>query len=100
MGLFDETEDDATPPLVEIRSYLALAIQIGAPAYNSGDRRGCFEVYCCTARLLVNTLKGADRVRQHLRLALERCAVVADVDEQAWIMRRAFDAVLDNVQDN
>ena len=30
-------------PLTVIRSYLALAIQIGAPAYNHGDHRGCYE---------------------------------------------------------
>jgi hypothetical protein len=30
-----------------------------------------------------------------LRTALERCATIPDVNEQAWIMRRAFDAILD-----
>src|SRR3954447_25046673 len=98
MGLFDETDDGPTPIAV-VRSYLALAIQIGAPAYNGGDRRGCYEVYACTARLLVNAIKGADGATNVLRAALERCASAVDVDEQAWIMRRAFDAILNDVED-
>jgi len=81
-------------PLKVIRSYLALAIQIGAPAYNHGDHRGCYEVYACTARMLINALEGADEARQTLREALERCSSVPDVNQQAWIMRHAFDAIL------
>jgi hypothetical protein len=101
MALFDEDDSGASvAPLRFIRTYLALAIQIGAPAYNAGDHRGCYEVYACTARLLVNGVKGADAARDQLKDALERCATVADVNQQAWILRRAFDAVLDETQDN
>ncbi len=81
-------------PLRVIRAFLAQAIQIGAPAYNAGDQRGCYEVYACTARLLLQTVTGADESKQVLRHALQRCATVVDVNEQAWIMRHAFDAVL------
>jgi hypothetical protein len=81
-------------PLGVIRSYLALAIQLGAPAYNQGDPRGCYEVYACTARMLLTAVEGADDARQRLREALERCSTEPDVDRQAWIMRHAFDAVL------
>ena len=93
MGLFDEP-DDGPPPIAVVRSYLALAIQIGAPAYNGGDHRGCYEVYACTARMLVHVVKGADGAKARLTQALERCATVVDVNEQAWIMRHAFDAIL------
>lgn len=97
MGLFDEKDDDAdSGPLRTIRSYLSLAIQIGAPAYNHGDLRGCYEVYACTARLLLKAVKGADDDKQVLRDALERCATLGDVNEQAWIMRRSFDAILED----
>jgi hypothetical protein len=82
-------------PLTVIRSYLALAIQIGAPAYNHGDHRGCYEVYACTARMLLQALEGAKSARDLLREALERCSTVVDVNQQAWIMRHAFDAILD-----
>jgi hypothetical protein len=77
-----------------IRSYLALAIQIGAPAYNGGDHRGCYEVYACTARMLLRAVDGAESDKQLLRKALEQCSTVPDVNEQAWILRHAFDAVL------
>jgi hypothetical protein len=101
MGLFDDDEpDDPLKPLKVVRSYLALAIQIGAPAYNGGDQRGCYEVYACTARLLLQAVKGADGAKAQLREALERCATTVDVGEQAWIMRHAFDAILNDVEDN
>ena len=81
-------------PLMVIRSYLSLAIQIGAPAYNHGDHRGCYEVYACTARMLLQAVEGADEAKELLKKALQRAVTVADVNEQAWIMRHAFDAIL------
>ena len=81
-------------PVAVIRSYLALAIQIGAPVYNSGDPRGCYEVYACTARMLLRVVSGGEEAKQTLREGLQRAALEPDVNEQAWIMRRAFDAVL------
>ena len=96
MGLFDDEASKAAGPLKTIRAYLAMAIQIGAPAYNHGDVRGCYDVYACTARLLLRAIEGADDDKQVLRTALERCAALSDVNEQAWIMRRAFDAILDS----
>jgi hypothetical protein len=95
MGLFDE-DDNGKPAdaLAVIRSYLAMAIQIGAPAYNGGDHRGCYEVYACTARLLLHSIKGADDFKRLLEQALKRASTVPDVNQQAWIMRHAFDAIL------
>jgi hypothetical protein len=92
--LSSSNPENPPDPLLFLRAFLAQAIQIGAPAYNSGDHRGCYEVYACTARLLLQTVTGADDSKQVLRHALQRCATVVDVTEQAWIMRRAFDAVL------
>lgn len=95
MSLFDE-HDDQPFPIAVVRNYLSLAIRIGAPAYNAGDHRGCYEVYACTARLLVHTLKEkeADAAIRALDEALHRCVAEVDVNEQAWILRRAFDAIL------
>jgi hypothetical protein len=84
----------ASTPATELRLYLALAIRLGAPAYNAGDHRGCYETYACTARLLVHTVEGEEEARARLRRALERCSLTVDVNAQAWIMRRAFDAIL------
>ena len=81
-------------PLDVIRYYLATAIQIGAPVYNSGDHRGCYDVYACTARMLLQAVQGADDAKRLLKEALERSSVVGDVNQQAWIMRHAFDEVL------
>jgi hypothetical protein len=96
MALFDEAgKGGVADALSVMRSYLAMAIQIGAPAYNGGDHRGCYEVYACTARLMLHAVKGADDFKRLLREALEKCSTVPDVNQQAWIMRHAFDAILD-----
>lgn len=100
MALFDDAAGKPVGPLQTIRSYLAMAIQIGAPAYNHGDLRGCYEVYACAARLLLRAVEGAEDDKQVLRGALERCSVLPDVNEQAWVMRRAFDAILDGGERN
>ncbi len=81
-------------PIDVIRSYLGMAIQIGAPSYNLGDHRGCYEVYACTARMLLKAVEGAEEEKEQLREALTRCALASDVNEQAWIMRHTFDAIL------
>jgi hypothetical protein len=96
MALFDEAGNGGPPDSLSVlRSYLAMAIQIGAPAYNGGDHRGCYDVYACTARLLLHSVKGAEDYKRLLREALQNCSTVPDVNQQAWIMRHAFDAILD-----
>jgi hypothetical protein len=78
----------------DVRRFLATAISIGAPAFNLGDTRGCYEVYACTARLLVYSASVADAIKVRLRKSLEQAAVIPEVARQAWIMRHAFDAIL------
>ncbi len=80
--------------LNELRSLLARAISIGAPAFNMGDHRGCYEVYACTARLLANSAAVPDAQKQLIRDALSRASVVPSVTRQAWILREVFDAIL------
>jgi hypothetical protein len=77
-----------------VRQLLATAIHIGAPAFNLGDIRGCYEVYACTARLLLHSADVAGEVKDRLRHALEEACVITDVARQAWIMRHTFDALL------
>jgi hypothetical protein len=96
---FDEIGQmgDAAGPAVgprEARLYVSMAIQIGAPAYNLGDHRGCYEVYACTARMLLRVEGIPEEMRRLLQDALERASVVPEVGRQAWIMRHAFDAIL------
>jgi hypothetical protein len=84
---------EGVPPQ-QLRVMLSMAIAIGAPAFNGGDHRGCYEVYACTARLLVNTSATPEPMKDALRRALTEASVVPNVTRQAWIMREAFDALL------
>jgi hypothetical protein len=80
--------------LGEVRALLSRAISIGAPAFNLGDHRGCYEVYACTARLLANSAAVPDAEKNLLREALARASVILSVTRQAWVMREAFDTIL------
>ncbi|QJW96659.1 hypothetical protein FTUN_4216 [Frigoriglobus tundricola] len=78
----------------QLRVLLSMAIAIGAPAFNGGDHRGCYDVYACTARLLANAAAAPAALKDALRRALAEASVVPNVTRQAWIMREAFDALL------
>jgi len=80
----------------DVRVLISMAVQIGAPAYNLGDHRGCYEVYATTARLILQVAQDAGREREVIRAALQTAAVIADATEQAWVLRRAFDAILNS----
>jgi hypothetical protein len=85
------------PPVAgtaEIRAALQQAISVGAPTYNSGDHRGCYEIYAATARLVVANYPGGEEAKQRLQVALEQCSQLDDPNEQAWAMRHAFDSIL------
>ena len=94
----DEVEEfdefDALDSQDVIRTMIASAISLGAPVYNTGDHRGCFEIYAATAKMLFRIVDGADEERELLRAALEEAALEPDVNEQSWVMRRAFDTIL------
>lgn len=92
----DPDANETAEPSKVVRAYLSLAIQIGAPSYNQGDHRGCYEVYACTARMLLKAIKGAEAEKKALKRALERCATMNDVNDQAWTMRHAFDELLES----
>lgn len=78
----------------EVQLYLSLAIRLGAPAYNTGDHRGCYETYACAARFLVNAQSVPDATKEVLRAALEQASTIQNVTKQAWVMREAFDSLL------
>lgn len=91
----DEEESDSVPeePIRAMQSLIERAISIGAPAYNTGDHQGCYDVYACTARMLLSTIKGPDAAINKLREALNACDKIDDPNEQAWTLRHAFDAI-------
>ena len=37
----------------------------------------------------------AESAKQKLKQALTECSTLPDVNQQAWVMRHAFDAILD-----
>jgi hypothetical protein len=84
---------EGVPPQ-QLRVLLSMAIALGAPAFNIGDHRGCFEVYSCAARLVVNTPATPDAMKDALRRALTEACVVPNVTRQVLVMREAFDAIL------
>lgn len=90
----DFNEFDSLDSQDVIRTMLASAISLGAPVYNTGDLRGCYDIYVATAKMLYRIVDGADEEREILKEALEEAALEPDVNEQSWIMRRAFDVIL------
>lgn len=98
---FDSIGEMGGPALSnrEVQLYLSLAIRLGAPAFNAGDHRGCFETYACAARLLVNAQAVPAATREALRAALEQASTLQNVTRQAWVMREAFDALLPKAAD-
>jgi hypothetical protein len=96
--LGDELAADSLPesPLTAAQALIGRAISIGAPAYNTGDQQGCYDVYACTARAILATLRTLpDAAAVLLREGLSKAASLDDPDAQAWAMRHAFDAVGD-----
>jgi hypothetical protein len=75
---------------------LGEAIETGAPLYNDGKAAACYHVYEGAASDLVRKLppacKGPARA---LSDAQKRAAPLNDASAQAWMMRDAFDGLLD-----
>ncbi|MBN9120427.1 MAG: hypothetical protein J0I06_14935 [Planctomycetes bacterium] len=94
----EDADPDPLPdaPLAAAQALIGRAISIGAPAYNTGDHQGCYDVYACTARAILATLRELpEAAAGRLREGLNRSAQMDDPDAQAWAMRHAFDAVGD-----
>jgi monofunctional biosynthetic peptidoglycan transglycosylase len=78
-----------------VRALIGAAIDRGVPLFNAGSPEGCASVYTIAAASLVqfaeDELTADDR--QRLEAALQ--VPYRSADEQAWGLRRAFDAVLE-----
>lgn len=73
---------------------LAEAIRAGAPAYNEGNIKKCYDVYAQAARQLIDARADCPGVQRALNAGLKRAQSLGDVDHQAWAMRDAFDGLL------
>ena len=69
------------------------AISQGAPTYNKGDHKGCYEVYKAAAEKILEQCS-IGGVQKELRSALEQAAKQQTFTKQAWSMRHAFDDIL------
>ncbi len=77
---------------------LSGAIRTGAPAYNEGNVRRCYDVYTQAAKLLIDARADCPGVQEALRAGLTRAQALPDVDHQAWAMRDTFDGLLSVIE--
>ncbi|CAD7972440.1 unnamed protein product [Amoebophrya sp. A25] len=106
----------------DTQNAIRLAIQQGAPVYNSGDVKGCYFLYRNVAEQILLGLDGGPtrqslgvededvRAISPVRLCLDAAVQKAtrsaegerrsDFDRAAWDMRRGFDRVLQMQDDN
>ena len=96
-------DDGGSSKLETLEELLIRTINEGAPMYNQGDKRGCYELYMDAAKhacMQPQVLKTA--VGELLESATEEAMEVVteesppDYDQAAWILRRCFDTILDS----
>ena len=82
-------------PTIALR--LREAILAGAPRYNVGDQKGCFDIYRQVAESVVASAPSI-AVSARLRAALTRATKRTTATEAAWDLRYAFDDLLQSGQ--
>jgi uncharacterized surface protein with fasciclin (FAS1) repeats len=82
-------------PAQAARSLIELAIKRGVPLFNEGQTGASAAVYEVAVESLLTSHAEAigDKDRAALRAALEKMRAEKDPSQQAWILRRALDAV-------
>ncbi len=96
VGATAHTRLAAGPLRTDLRHSILRAIERGAPVYNDGRHQDCAQIYRQAAEAIVGLARtdvGAQPVEEHLRRALV-AASTAMPSDAAWILRKAFDAVL------
>lgn len=72
------------------------AIAVGAPLYNQGNHRACYQIYEGAASDIENRLpKSCVGPKKTLAQGRSRAAELDEPSEQAWAMRDAFDSLVD-----
>lgn len=89
-----EMYDDLGEVPPAVLAALSAAIRVGAPTYNAGDHRGCYDVYADTARRLLARPDLSAAAKDVLRGALSEAARLRSASRQAWALRHAFDRLL------
>jgi serine protease Do len=94
--LLDKCGDEG---LAQMIRGLGEAIQLGAPLYNNGDFAACYHVYEGAAADLERRLpKGCSGAKRALSDGRKKAAKLDDPGAAAWVMRDAFDGLLDVIQ--
>jgi hypothetical protein len=71
------------------------AINIGAPTYNQGNIMGCYRIYEGAAYKIIYKYGGeCKEIKDILEAALEKSYGDYSAADKAWIMRKAFDAIM------
>ena len=76
---------------IALTELLDLTIRDGSPKYNSGDIQGCYETYVKGAQEAQNIAFSED-----LQAAIDQASNSKDPKEAAWVLRRCFDALLED----
>lgn len=79
-----------------ISEIIAQAISNGAPAYNRGDPGRCAQIYKDVARQLVERPDIDQSSKMALFDAMKQTEQSRDANGNAWAMRRALDATVEN----
>lgn len=79
----------------QIESDLADAISLGAPAFNEGDAETCFKIYEQAALGVDRRLTTCQGLRKALVAGTKDAAAVKSFTDKSWVMRDAFDGVLE-----
>jgi V8-like Glu-specific endopeptidase len=72
------------------------AVAVGAPLYNQGNHRACYQIYEGAASDIENRLpKSCSGPKKTLAQGRARAADLSDPSDQAWAMRDTFDSLVD-----
>jgi hypothetical protein len=74
------------------------AISAGAPLFNNGDAKACYDLYEKASLKVVGELKGCPRVSETLKVGLSNAGKTQDARDKAWAVRHAFDRILAAVE--
>lgn len=92
-GMVSSSSDVMVMKYKDTCAEISAAIDKGAPIYDKGDRKGCYDIYKQTAEMILKQCSLAG-VQKELRSALDLANRQPSFTKQAWTMRHAFDAIL------
>ena len=72
---------------------ISAAIAKGAPTFNKGDHKGCFEIYKQTVEKILQHCS-VTHIQQKLHEALDLATKQSNFTKGAWTIRNAFDAIV------